>query len=378
MAEATQVLVHSLVVNARTKHDIIVLVLPPVSQTVREQLKYLGAQIIEIEKINYPWKETEAAVKEGYNKACRYSKLHLWNLTKYRKVVFLDADTLVVQQIDELFQRPQFSGAIDAGGVVNTGVFVAQPSKEIFLDMLDIYEKAPSYNRGDQGFLNWYFNQSSVHVLPGYYNLMIKFMHFSNLVASHVYRNTVKIVHFTSEIKPWNFYYLHNREWRDNYDTYLFDKWIKTGRNMRSRLTQGNLLSASGSNNSTSKACNADLKSNYRSRYPKTNKFTIILSSSVQMDNPTWKTYIDSLLVLLTTNTDDINDIMVEKIFVVTKDGAFDDEELNENSQSGFSMPKQISGVPIEWISSSENAFSVVHRLKTEGALLLEDKVYTL
>ena len=145
--------------------------------------------------------------------------------------------------------------------------------------MLDIYEKAPSYNRGDQGFLNWYFNQSSVHVLPGYYNLMIKFMvrkkcqerkwdkwkencilsaengsvrtkskmdniqlctqHFSNLVASHVYRNTVKIVHFTSEIKPWNFYYLHNREWRDNYDTYLFDKWIKTGRNMRSRLAQG-------------------------------------------------------------------------------------------------------------------------------------------
>ena len=59
---------------------------------------------------------------------------------------------------------------------MNTGVFVAQPSKEIFQNMLNIYEKAPSYNRGDQGFLNWYFNQSSIHVLPGYYNLMIKFM----------------------------------------------------------------------------------------------------------------------------------------------------------------------------------------------------------
>ena len=35
--------------------------------------------------------------------------------TNKQKVVFLDADTLVVQEIDELFQRPQFSGAIDAG-----------------------------------------------------------------------------------------------------------------------------------------------------------------------------------------------------------------------------------------------------------------------
>ena len=115
------------------------------------------------------------------------------------------------------------------------------------------------------------------------------------------------------------------------------------------------------------------------SRYPKINKFTIILSSSVQMDSATWKKYIDSLLVLLSTNTQDIGDSMVEKIFVAPKDGAFDgDEPDGKNQSSSFAMPERISGVPIEWISSSETVFSIVHRLKTEGTLLLEDKVYAL
>jgi hypothetical protein len=40
--------------------------------------------------------------------------------------------------------------------------------------MMNTYENAPSYNRGDQGFINYYFNQSA-HPLPGNYNLMIKF-----------------------------------------------------------------------------------------------------------------------------------------------------------------------------------------------------------
>jgi hypothetical protein len=39
---------------------------------------------------------------------------------------------------------------------------------------MSTYETAPSYNRGDQGFLNYYFNQTA-HPLPGNYNLMIKF-----------------------------------------------------------------------------------------------------------------------------------------------------------------------------------------------------------
>lgn len=83
-ATATQVLVHSL---ARfTQRDIIVLVLSSVSDEVRDQLKHVGAtRILEIDPVNYPW-ESKDAHRKGYNKACRYSKLLLWNLTEYDKV----------------------------------------------------------------------------------------------------------------------------------------------------------------------------------------------------------------------------------------------------------------------------------------------------
>ncbi|KAI8150441.1 nucleotide-diphospho-sugar transferase [Fennellomyces sp. T-0311] len=362
MAEATQVLVHSLVVNAKAQNDIVVLVLPPVTQNVRERLRYLGARIEEIEQVKYPWKSSATATKEGYNKACRYSKLHLWNLTKYQKVVFLDADTLVLQPIEELFERPQLSAAMDAGGVMNTGVFVAEPSKAIFEDMMNVYEKAPSYNRGDQGFLNWYFNQTSMHILPGYYNLMIKFMHFSTLVASHVYRNTVKVVHFTSEIKPWNFYYQHHREWKDNYDTYIFDQYIKASRDMQSRLIQGNLLPTSDSSSITPEFCQAPMKSsNYLKRYPSKAKFTVVLTSSIEMEQ-SWEEYIDSLLALLTSSADDSSS-KVEKIFVVRMSGV------------SLNVPTEVFGIPVEWIRSSDSPLEVANRINTEATLLLDDKI---
>lgn len=73
-----------------------------------------------------------------------------------------------------MFEYPQFSAVVDIGGVVNTGVFVAEPNTDTYHDIMRTYEKAPSYNRGDQGFLNYYFNQS-IHPLPGNYNLMVKF-----------------------------------------------------------------------------------------------------------------------------------------------------------------------------------------------------------
>ena len=34
-----------------------------------------------------------------------FTKIHVFNLVQYQKCVFLDADTLVIQTIDDLFDR---------------------------------------------------------------------------------------------------------------------------------------------------------------------------------------------------------------------------------------------------------------------------------
>ncbi len=40
-----------------------------------------------------------------------FCKLRLWQLEAYQRIVFLDADTLVVKNIDRLFGYPEFSAA---------------------------------------------------------------------------------------------------------------------------------------------------------------------------------------------------------------------------------------------------------------------------
>jgi alpha-N-acetylglucosamine transferase len=44
-----------------------------------------------------------------------FTKLNCWLLDKYSKCVFLDADVLVLKNIDDLFEREELSAARDAG-----------------------------------------------------------------------------------------------------------------------------------------------------------------------------------------------------------------------------------------------------------------------
>ena len=55
-----------------------------------------------------------------------FTKLHCWRLIQFKKCVFLDADTLVLSNIDDMFDREELSAAPDAGwpDCFNTGVFV--------------------------------------------------------------------------------------------------------------------------------------------------------------------------------------------------------------------------------------------------------------
>ena len=63
-----------------------------------------------------------------------FTKLNCWKLVQFTKCVFLDADTLVIQNSDELFDREEFSAAPDAGwpDCFNSGVFVFVPSHKTY------------------------------------------------------------------------------------------------------------------------------------------------------------------------------------------------------------------------------------------------------
>ncbi len=133
-----------------------------------------------------------------------FSKLRLWELTQYQRVVFLDADAIVVRNIDRLFGYPEFCGApnlyesLDDMHRLNSGVFVAQPSASTFADMLDRLDAPDAvWRRTDQTFLETYF--PDWHGLPYVYNTL-QYVYF-NLPQLWSWPS-IHVVHYQYE-KPW-------------------------------------------------------------------------------------------------------------------------------------------------------------------------------
>ncbi|GAB4855358.1 Inositol phosphorylceramide glucuronosyltransferase 1 [Ancistrocladus abbreviatus] len=86
-----------------------------------------------------------------------YTKLKIFNMTNYKKVVYLDADTIVIKSIEDLFKCGKFCANLKHSERLNSGVLVVEPSGKLFSDMMGKVSTLPSYTGGDQGFLNSYY-----------------------------------------------------------------------------------------------------------------------------------------------------------------------------------------------------------------------------
>ncbi|XP_077102933.1 glycogenin-2 isoform X1 [Siphateles boraxobius] len=138
-----------------------------------------------------------------------FTKLHCWTLTQFSKCVFLDADTLVLCNIDELFEYEELSAAPDPGwpDCFNSGVFVFRPSLNTHTQILEHVAQHGSFDGGDQGVLNTFFSDWAVKDirkhLPFVYNLTASAV-YTYLPAFQQYGHHAKIVHFLGGIKPWH------------------------------------------------------------------------------------------------------------------------------------------------------------------------------
>lgn len=85
------------------------------------------------------------------------SKLHVFRLTQYSKVIFLDADVLPVRPLSHLFGLDhEFAAVPDVGwpDIFNSGVMVLSPGEDKFNQLYDLLNTQGSWDGGDQGLLN--------------------------------------------------------------------------------------------------------------------------------------------------------------------------------------------------------------------------------
>lgn len=204
------VLAHSLR-RVDTKYELAVLITPGVTQTMREKLSTVFSVVMEVNVLDSK-DEANLALLARPELGITFTKLHCWRLTQYEKCVFLDADTLVVRNCDELFEREELSAAPDVGwpDCFNSGVFVYKPSQQTFASITAFAAAKGSFDGGDQGLLNMYFSDwarkdISKH-LPFIYN-MCSTATYSYLPAFKQFGDDVRIIHFIGITKPWLQYF---------------------------------------------------------------------------------------------------------------------------------------------------------------------------
>lgn len=184
----------------------VVLATADISQAARKRLTYLGWEVRDVAPVENP--AAEHLLFPRF--ATVFAKLRVWELVDFDRVVALDADTLVLQNVDDLFERRTFAAGPDffLPDRFNSGVMVLDPSADTFRRMMDTLAVASSYDGGDQGFLNTFFSHWYAdpveHRLPVGYNMahfIYQFLRGHPTLKATLEREA-KILHYMVQ-KPW-------------------------------------------------------------------------------------------------------------------------------------------------------------------------------
>lgn len=186
------------------RHDTLLMVTSEVPRPDREKLGRYWQHLVEVPLIENPNPEDEQGTDYF---GTTYTKLRVWEQTEYSKLVYLDADTIVLNRLDELLSCPRFGAAPCMGALdmFNTGVMVVEPSKETLEDMVSKIGELTSYDGSDQGFLNSYYadwySGPQEHRLPTRYNVPAIF-YLYNASWTRL-RDEICVLHFFGPRKPW-------------------------------------------------------------------------------------------------------------------------------------------------------------------------------
>ncbi|XP_052204855.1 galactinol synthase 1-like [Diospyros lotus] len=223
--------------KAKSAYPLVVAILPDVPEEHRQILTSQGCIVREIEPIHPPENQVQFAM--AYY-VINYSKLRIWNFEEYSKMVYLDADIQVFDNIDHLFDMadgyfyavmdcfcektwshsPQYKigycqqcpekvawpeaemGSPPPPLYFNAGMFVFEPSRLTFESLLHTLGITPPTPFAEQDFLNMFF-QKMYKPIPLIYNLVLAMLwrHPENVEL-----DKVKVVHYCAAgSKPWRY-----------------------------------------------------------------------------------------------------------------------------------------------------------------------------
>jgi len=193
--------------RVQTTKKLVIMITKMVSGNVKKTLTEAFDDVVSVEELD-SGDIANLTLLDRTELGITFTKIRCWALTQYIKCVFLDADTLVLANSDELFEREELSAAPDAGwpDCFNSGVFVFRPNLNTYKDLVNHASSTGSFDGGDQGLLNTFFSDWATkdisRHLPFTYN-MVASATYSYLPAFKKFGKNVNIIHFIGSAKPW-------------------------------------------------------------------------------------------------------------------------------------------------------------------------------
>lgn len=208
----TLALYHSLL-QTNSKYPLTVMISKEVTNNSKHQLEKVGIRTILISTILPSNRELLKNNKAGYSQWNRtFSKLYIFNLVEFDKIVFIDSDIYVKQNLDHLFNYPDLSAVISGKSYpgnhswdqLNSGLIIIIPRKSTFTGLIHTLNSFKQNTKfGDQDIINKYFfnwnQQIELHLNEGY-NVIARFEPFYYSRNYPIYS-----IHFTGAKKPWQF-----------------------------------------------------------------------------------------------------------------------------------------------------------------------------
>ncbi|XP_062110326.1 galactinol synthase 1 [Humulus lupulus] len=221
--------------KVKSAYPLVVAILPDVPEEHRHILRSQGCIVREIDPIYPPENQIQFAM--AYY-VINYSKLRIWNFVEYSKMMYLDADIQVFENIDHLFDMDDgyFYATMDCFCektwshsvqfkigycqqcpdrvkwpaemgpppplYFNAGMFVFEPSSLTYQNLLHTLKITPPTPFAEQDFLNMFF-EKVFKPIPLEYNLVLAMLwrHPENVDF-----NQVKVAHYCAAgSKPWRF-----------------------------------------------------------------------------------------------------------------------------------------------------------------------------
>ena len=208
--------------KVKTKYPLHVLVTENVSKATLELLTQLGVtyEIVDYIPISEDIYEHNKKINPPLANTWKncWTKFRIFDQTQFDKIVFFDADVMLLKNMDHLFQKPHMTAALDGEYFnlwpgwdhFNSGCIVIEPNHELFQDIL-AYARAltsadiPDYVFADQELLNFYYkdwpDKKELH-LDKYYNIFPPYVKEEMLddLKEHC-----QFVHYVGR-KPWTFW----------------------------------------------------------------------------------------------------------------------------------------------------------------------------